>query len=43
MGVLEKLSDNEVLREDFIGSWLQINEGKKHDVYVEHEVRIHTF
>jgi len=43
MDVLEKLSDYEVLPEDFIGSWLQINQEKKHDIYVEHEVRIHTF
>jgi hypothetical protein len=43
MDVVEKLNDYEVLTEDFIGSWLQINQGEKHDIYVEHEVRIHIF
>ena len=43
MDVHEKLSDREVLTEDFIGSWLQINQEKKHDRYVEHEIRILTF
>jgi hypothetical protein len=41
MDVLEKLSDYEVLPENLIGSWLQIN--LMFNMYVEHEVRIHTF
>lgn len=43
MDVLEKLSDYVVLTEDFIGSWLQISQGEKHDMYAECDILIHTF